>query len=81
MSGVKWIRPVDEEPRQGELVAVTGPSGYGSKPFLAMAYLDDQYRPRRLGPPRLIDVMNNALSDHGWQPTHWARDIKLPESK
>jgi hypothetical protein len=61
------------EPPQQTLVKVTGDSGYTNhRKFLTLAYLDDVYRPRHDGPPRWLDVTNTALSDYGWEPTHWA---------
>ncbi|WP_287353586.1 hypothetical protein [Mesorhizobium sp.] len=75
-----WHKIEDYAPPQRELVMVTGPSGYVTHTkFLELAYVDEEYRPSRGGALRWQTVTNDALSDCGFYPTHWARIINLPE--
>lgn len=69
----EWTAVNDAEPPQKMLVKVTGDSGYVKHmKFMTLAYIDDDYRPRRAGPPRWLNVQNDELLDQGWVPTHWA---------
>ncbi|TGQ19270.1 hypothetical protein [Mesorhizobium sp. M00.F.Ca.ET.217.01.1.1] len=76
----EWHKITDRAPPEKQLLMVAGPSGYCThKTFLALAYIDEDYRPSRGGPLRWLDVTNESLSDLGWYPTHWAHQINLPE--
>lgn len=75
-----WHKISDMPPPQKELVVVTGPSGYVTHTrFLELAYVDEEFRPSRGGPLRWQTVTNDALSDGGFYPTHWARQLNWPE--
>lgn len=76
---VNWHRIEDFVPPQRKLVMVTGPSGYVTHTkFLALAYVDEQYRTSHGGRLRWQTVTNDDLSDCGFYPTHWALIINLP---
>lgn len=83
--GVRWFQVNPKLTNNGlppdkKLVMVTGDSGYVThKKFLTFAYLDQQYRPWKEGEePRWLNVQNDALTDCGWRPKHWAYPLKLP---
>jgi len=79
---IKWFKVEDFEPPQKTLLMVTGPSGYSTyKKFLALAYVDEDYRPSKGGPLRWQSVTDDSLSDNSWYPTHWARPVELPETQ
>jgi len=76
---VNWHSIDEMAPSQRELVMVTGPSGYVThQRFLELAYVDEDFRPSRGGQLRWQTVTNDALSDCGFYPTHWARQINFP---
>jgi len=78
---LNWHKIEDMPPPERELVCVTGDSGYVThKRFLELAYIDEEFRPSRGGPLHWLNVMNDALSDCGFHPTHWARQPNWPES-
>lgn len=70
---IDWISVKDRLPPRRRRIMVTGRSGYAT-PFLCLAIYDPEDRP--LAPWR--DVADDALSDMGWIPTHWAEPIELP---
>jgi hypothetical protein len=76
---VNWHAIADKAPPQKELLMVTGPSGYSTHTrFLGLAYIDEDYRPSRGGALRWQSVTNDSLTDGGFYPTHWARQINWP---
>ncbi|ABF71340.1 p092 [Rhizobium phage 16-3] len=77
---IAWLKVSEVAPPQRTLLMVTGSSGYRTyRQFLELAYVDEEYRPSRGGPLRWQTVQNDALSDFGYEPTHWAYPITLPE--
>jgi hypothetical protein len=77
---VPWHSINTDNPPEDTLLMVAGPSGESiHKKFLALAYYDEAYRPRRGGWYRWLDVNSFELSNCGWHPTHWAYPIELPE--
>lgn len=76
---IVW-RTVDSvTPPAKKLLMVTGDSRYRTHTrFLTLAYYDENYRPSRDGSIRWLNVQNDELSDLGWEPTHWAEPIGLP---
>lgn len=79
-SGVAvWFKVAEVAPPQKKLLMVTGSSGYRThQQFLQLAYVDENYRPAVNGKLRWQAVTNDALSDAGFYPTHWAFPINLP---
>jgi len=79
IDGVEWHSVEERLPPQKTLLMVTGPSGYRThKKFLQLAYVDEDFRPSHGGPLRWIDHANDALTDGGLVPTHWAMPTELP---
>lgn len=75
---VVWFQVDHVKPPHKKLLMVSGPSGYAvHEQFLALAYIDEEFRPSRGGPLRWQTVMSDALADNGWVPTHWAYPINL----
>jgi hypothetical protein len=69
---MKWTPVSEKEPPQDEIVLVRGPSGYGARQFVALAYIDDDFRPRfEKDEPRWLDVSDDELADRGWRPEEW----------
>jgi Protein of unknown function (DUF551) len=64
----EWIDVNERLPVSGELVLVTGDSGYTThERFYISAYYDAEYRP--LSPWQ--DVTNTSLEASGFTVTHW----------
>lgn len=73
---VRQHRPVDRK-----VYLVTGPSGYitdGMTRFVALARINEDYRPSRGGPLRWIDEGGDAITDRGWEVHFFADPILLP---
>lgn len=83
LNGITWYRVEYKLPDQGQIVMLTGDGGgvtLEKSRFLVLGYYDEQFRPRLSpkGPPRWLNIHDDALMDHGYEPTHWAMPIPLP---
>jgi len=76
---VVWFQVDHVKPPQKMLLMTSGPSGYNAPrdQFLALAYVDEDFRPSLGGALRWQTVTDDDLSDNGWVPTHWAYPVNL----
>lgn len=77
---IQWI-PLDQRlPADQHYVLLTGPSGMTSTShFAVIGQRSMAYRPPIHGKIRWLGVTNTDLSDHGFEPTHWAPLPNLPD--
>lgn len=80
---IVWT-PLDGGPGSGvpqdkKTYLVTGPSGYGKRPFLTTARVDEEFRPAKGGQLRWLDPTDTELTDAGWVPHYFAEMIEIPD--
>lgn len=81
MTDISWHDIHHTLPKDGEIVLLSGKTGYSNVPlFICFGFKDENYRPNHGGPVRWLDEANDALTDRGWTVTHWAlsSSVNLP---